>query len=149
MKKLLSICGLLIMLSVLLVSCKKKDDVKVAKRDILTGSWSETSQKPYNRILHFETDGKFSMEVLDNTGYANLTLKGKYVIEGDSLTVTLLESVEQQGGGKEIKTLINNKIFEKGTFNVKDFVLTLNYITYPADAPVLTQAKYNKILKID
>ena len=146
MKKLLPLCGLLLMLSVLFVSCKKKNDVKT---DALTGAWSETPQQSYDRRIIFNTDGKFSLQVLGPDGYPQLTLNGKYIIKGDSLTVTIMENLEKQGAGKVVKTVTNYNIFEKGTFSVKDNVLTLNYLTYPADAPVLTQSKFNQILSID
>jgi len=147
MKKTLNVCGLLFLLSFLFVSCKKKVDF--VDHDVLTGGWAEMPQQTYNRTMSFETDGKFSYKVLGVDGYAQTTLNGKYAIKGDSLIVNILERLSKDDSGKIVRVKTNDYLFEKATFSITGFELTINHITYPADAPVFTQSKFVRILAID
>ena len=141
--KMLNACKLLLVLSVVMVSCKKDDKVE---KDVLNGAWVETPLQTYNHPLRFESDGRFAMEYLHPDGSAKTTFNGKYLIKGDSLKVNIQEMLEQQGSGTVVRTPANSVMFEKGTFSIRDNVLTINYITYPADAPVQTQSKFKAIL---
>jgi hypothetical protein len=148
MKKTLNVCVMLLMLSALLFSCKKKDN-EFKKSDELTGSWYETSRQTYIRRLNFQPGGKFAMDILGTDSKVQTTLNGRYVINGNTLSVTSFEIVETQPSGKVVTTKMEDKLFDKATFNIKNLVLTIDYVSYPADAPVPTQATFNKILAID
>ncbi|MCX2484654.1 hypothetical protein [Pedobacter sp. MR2016-24] len=141
--KILNACKLLLVLSVVTVACKK-DDKK--EKDVLTGTWTETPPQTYSQTLRFESDARFAMEYLHPDGAAKTTFRGKYVIKGDSLKINIQEMLELQSSGTVVRTPANSVMFEKGTFSVRDNVLTINYITYPADAPVQTQSKFKAIL---
>lgn len=141
--QILNACKLLLVLSVLIVSCKKDDN---DAKDVLNGEWLETPLQTYSRTIRFESDGRFAMEYLHPNSSAKSTFKGKYVIKGDSLKVNIQEMLEQQSSGTVVQTPANSIFFEKGTFSINDNVLTINYITYPADAPVPTVSKFNAIL---
>jgi len=143
--KTLNFFGLLLMLSVLFVSCKKT--VYIIKSDELAGDWIETPQASITRTLHFETDGKFSTKISSADGSVAVTLNGKYAIKGDSLKVNILERLSKDDSGQIVKTTGNSVYFEKGTFSVQNSQLTINHITYPADAPVATKSRYNRILE--
>jgi len=147
MKKTLNVCALLFMLTVLLVSCKKKDDVETT--DELIGSWDENPRQSINRRLNFLPGGKFSLEVLGTDGYAQLTVDGKYEIQAGNLNIDISSTLERQPSGKLVITKTNYRLFEKATYNVKNLVLTIDYTSYPADAPIPTQVKFNKIQDID
>lgn len=146
-KKTINVLGLLFLLSVVFISCKKK--VEYITTDELTGAWQESPIQVYTRRLRFETDGKFSAELLGQGGITQNMLNGTYKIKGDSLIVNIRERLDRNDSGQIVKVATNYILFEKGTFNVNDLQLTINYITYPADAPARTQAKYNRIVSID
>lgn len=145
--KSLLIYALLFILTFTATSCKKK--VVEKNNEPLEGSWEETPSQSYPRRIVFDRNGQFSMKFLGTDGYPQLTLNGIYTVKGDSLLVKIRESLEKQDSGNIIKTTSNIDLFDKGTFNIKDFVLTINYLSYPADGPVPTQIKFNKILPID
>jgi len=142
--KTLNFFGLLLVLSVVFVSCKKT--VYSIQSDVLAGDWMETPQASITRTLHFETDGKFSTDIRSVDGSVAVILNGKYSIKGDSLKVNILERISKDDSGQIVKTTGNSDYFEKATFSVQNSKLTINYISYPADAPVRTKSTYNRIL---
>ncbi|WP_316805409.1 hypothetical protein [Pedobacter nototheniae] len=146
MKKMLKLAALLLVSSVFFFACKKKNNE--APYEPLKGIWEETLTGNYQRKLVFKEGGKFTM-YLSNTNDANylLTLNGTYAINGENLTVNITEEVARQSNGTTVTTPLNQyNIFEKGTFSINNFLLTINYTTYPADAPVKTQAKFKRII---
>ncbi len=146
-KNTLTLLGLLFLLSAAFISCKKK--VESVTTNELTGAWQETPTQVYIRRIRFETDGKFSAVLLGQGGITQNTLNGSYAIKGDSLIVNIRERLDRDDSGKIVRVATNYIFFEKGTFSVRDLQLTINYITYPADAPARTQAKFNRIMSID
>jgi len=146
-KNTLTLLGLLFLLSTVFISCKKKVDSVTTNE--LTGAWQETPTQVYIRRIRFETNGKFSAVLLGQGGTMQNTLNGSYAIKGDSLIVNIRERLDRDDSGKIVRAATNYVFFEKGTFSVKDMQLTINHITYPADAPARTQAKFNRIMSID
>ncbi|GGI24929.1 hypothetical protein [Pedobacter mendelii] len=147
--KTLSTYGIVIFLSLFIFSCKKNKDVDLPK-DVLTGAWQEAPLYGTSRILIFEPGGKFTLKFINKaTGDWSLMLNGKYTITNDNLAVNVTEEVAKQVSGATVTTPINYSFFDKGKFDIKNFVLTINYKTYPADGPVDTEAKFNKIIPID
>jgi len=142
--KTLNFFGLLLTLSVVFLSCKKTIYIQ---SDGLTGAWIETPQGSITRTLHFEDDGKFSTDIRSIDGSVAVTLNGKYLIKGDSLKVNILERITKDDSGQIVKTTGNSDYFEKATFSVENSKLTINYISYPADAPVSTQSRYKRVLE--
>ncbi|WP_157274894.1 hypothetical protein [Pedobacter sp. Leaf194] len=147
MKRYLTTLMLLLSLSVTMISCKK-NGIENLSKDALTGTWQEVSTG-YNRVLIFEPGNKITI-LIKMSQFADWSLKltGKYVADGDNLTAKLTEQTEKQASGS-VTTPVNYTWFDKGKFNIKNFVLTVNYKTYPADAPVDTETKFNKIVAID
>ncbi|MCZ4222149.1 hypothetical protein [Pedobacter rhodius] len=147
--KIFSTCALLVLLSLTLVSCKKKNKEMNLPVDALTGTWQEITTG-YNRVLIFEPGGKITI-LIKNSQYADwhIKLTGKYIINEDNLSATITEQSEKQSSGSVITNPVNIRWFDQGKFNIKNFVLTVNYKTYPADAPVDTESKFNKIVPID
>ncbi|MCZ4243545.1 hypothetical protein [Pedobacter punctiformis] len=150
MKKTLKLVSLLFISSLFIFACKKKNNE--APYNPIKGAWVETPQQTYNRKIVFNDNGKFTM-YMTNTIDANylVTLNGTYTAQGENLTVNITEEWVKQSNGTVVKTQLPQQynLFEKGTFNISNTVLTINYLTYPADAPVKTLAKFNKILAID
>jgi len=91
------------------------------------------------------------MQIRDKSNqYWRSEVIGKYSISGDRLMVNISSSLEKSSTGKIItNTPINYVLFENGKFNIDNRVLTINYTTYPADAPVPTVAKFNQLIPID
>ncbi|WP_316830121.1 hypothetical protein [Pedobacter aquatilis] len=148
-KKTFNACGLLILLSMLMLSCKK-DGIGNLSKDALTNtSWQEMTTG-YNRVLIFEAGGKITI-LIKASQFAdwNIKLTGKYVINGNNLEATVTEQSERNGSGPVTTTAVNYKWFDQGKFTIKNSVLTVNYKTYPADAPVDTETKFSQIIPID
>jgi len=136
---------LMIILSVLFLSCKKDKDA-----DTLIGVWKLTQNQGYENRLEFGPGQTFSM-ILTYADSPNdsVTQNGKFSIKDDSLFVNISEILEKSNTQKVVKTAVNYTLFEKATFNVRGSKLTLNYISYPTDAPVFTQMIYSQVDMID
>ncbi|MGA9651793.1 MULTISPECIES: hypothetical protein [Pedobacter] len=147
--KLLKTYGLLFLLSVVMISCKKDRTEPDGKNDVLTGAWQESGLTGgFARLVVFEPGGGFSLKASDKEGVLT-TLSGKYTIEGDNLKVSITEQTERQANGSMLKTTVNTKLYENGKFLITYLsILTINHITYPADGPVSTISKFNKILPL-
>ena len=131
--------GLLALLF-LIVSCTEDDGQREGFASDLLGSWSKTYEQEQGIIINNYTfndnstfkrriewlgfNGAPKTELTDSSEYT-----GTFKVEGDSLFFRNLESE----GGFDSKFWIENN------------VLYLVYITYPADAPVLTQMEYKRI----
>ncbi|MBA4744624.1 MAG: hypothetical protein H2058_05155 [Muricauda sp.] len=124
----------------LIVSCNKADEPTQGFEPNLLGSWSKTYEQEQGIIINnytFNVNSTFKRRIewfgFNGAPKTELTESSEYTgtfeVEGDSL---FFRNLEGQGG-------FNSK------FWIKNNVLHLEYITYPADAPVLTQIKYEKI----
>jgi hypothetical protein len=131
----------LIVLFFVITSCT--DNNKVAEENFepdLTGSWNRTDDQAEGNIVStytFKSNSSYIYRI-DWFGFngepkTELTSSsestGVFKVEGDSLFFQNLN----YGSG------LNSKFWIEGN------VLHLEYISYPADAPVLTQMKYNRI----
>ncbi|MEJ5964154.1 hypothetical protein [Pedobacter immunditicola] len=143
--KIFSFGKVLMLLSVILLSCKKDKNV-----DPLNGIWELTQNQGYGSRLKFGPGQKFSMILTyaDSSNHS-MTQNGEFSIKGDSLFVNISEVVEKLNAQTEGKTSVNYTLFDKATFDVRGSKLSLNYITYPADAPVATQMIYTQVDMID
>lgn len=147
LKNQLKITGLFLLLSVLLFSCKKDKPEK--EKDVLTGAWQESGMSGgMGRRLVFKPGGEFTMEIWAST-YKSGEVNGIYKIDGDNLTVNISEDVEINSAGIATKRKVNRQLFEKGKFSISNGILSIKFISYPADAPVETEIKYGKIVAID
>jgi len=125
----------------LFISCADEDRVNEDNFEAdLTGRWNRSdyqvegeivstytfrSNSTYTyRIDWFGFNGKSKTELTDSSEST-----GVFGVEGDSIFFQNFE--------------FNSEFSSK--FWIKDDVLKLEYITYPADAPVLTQMEYNRV----
>ncbi|WP_108425469.1 hypothetical protein [Flagellimonas amoyensis] len=128
-------------LFVLMVSCNDKDDDhgESSVADLL-GQWSDTFDQGDGKIITsytFMADSTYGFSsdffgfngkpLTELTGFSEVS--GVFEVEGDSL---ILRAAQSEG-------------FFKSKFWIKDDVLHLEYISYPADAPVLTQMEYDRV----
>lgn len=142
--------GLLLLITISIFACKK-DEVSSKAKDVLSGAWAETPENTYCSQLFFGNDGYFALRLKDSTRtYWGRSLVGKYSISEDRLKVNITNEVETDLNGKMTSNAsVNRTLFDDGKFTVNHTVLTIDYTTYPADAPMPTTKKYNKILAID
>lgn len=143
--KIFSFGKVLMMLSIVFLSCKKDKDV-----DLLNGVWELKQNEGYESRLKFGPGHNFS-RILTNSNTPNQwwTQYGKFSIKGDSLFVTISQELEKLNTEKVVMTPVNKTLFDKATFDVRGSRLTLSYTTYPADAPVPTQMIYTQVDMID
>ena len=148
--KQLRTSGLLLLLTISIFACKK-DKVTPEPKDALTGPWHETAGFNNNRTLFFRTGGNFRMEMMDSIGTKTFTaFIGKYSILDDKLKVNITSEVETSAYGEIITTTpVNYTLFENGKFSVDDFVLTINYTTYPAGVPTAATTRYDFLFPYD
>jgi hypothetical protein len=131
---------ILIVLLFFISSCADNDDANDENSTTdLIGSWSKTrNQGDGLTISTYTFEGDFTYEFeSESFGY-----NGKPITE-------LTGSSEIHGTFKvEVDSLIfrtSSSGFLKSKFWIENNVLHLEYISYPADAPVLTKMEYNKV----
>ncbi|WPU91997.1 hypothetical protein SNE25_22010 [Mucilaginibacter sabulilitoris] len=130
-------------------ACKKEKRQVTDPVKTLLGGWNAVPvEANYERRLYFGSDGSFMTAfTYHNNGDVSITsFSGTYFIKGDSLKVTIKETSEQHGNSPAVKTQSNIQLYEKATYSINGSFLMLNYITYPADGPVLTQIKFTREL---
>ena len=145
-KTLLYFCVLLSCIA-LITSCKRQtaDQKKSNYIDKLSGEWLEVSPAHQRRLI-FMDDGKFAMFIGEGNNYT-IKISGNYTVKGDSLKAKAIEQLEKQEDKSTIKTELNNIVFERATYKFKDGQLIINYITYPADAPIETILTLKRVLR--
>jgi len=128
-------------------SCKKEKSSKNSVDDVF-GGWTEIqAMEGTARELHFSQNGTFFMRLT----YFKIPISfsqfsGTFKIKGDSLSVTVKEQLTQEGNQPSVIMPMNTKLYDDATFTITNAILTLKYTTYPADAPVATQVKFQKQL---
>src|SRR5438105_13293246 len=118
----------------------------MAPRETLRPSGSMT------RYLGFSEDGTFVYTVNSYGIYGGSTpgqlsaytiTTGSYQVDGDRIAltakrVTTWDSFYGAGSPERVE-LVSTSIFDQARFSIVVGLLTLDYITYPADAPVPTR----------
>jgi hypothetical protein len=140
--------GMLICTVLITGACKKEKKPVTEPVKNLVGGWVDISQTAnFETHLNFGGLGEFTYTLVH---YGNPTTQtsytGTYITKGDSLKVTIKEMAEQNGQNPVVKTPSNVKLYDNATFTLDANLLTLKYITYPADAPVLTEFKFHRQL---
>jgi hypothetical protein len=148
-----------VIITLLLSSCAKKDDVKLIDNNSLIGTWADT--------ITVSTNGYYVDELIFNNnssftdksnaygvyeGQNDKELSGWYVRTGNyelneskvSFNAKKTVSWDSFFGGDPVTTIKTQVIFEGCTFSINNDTLKLEYITYPADAPEITIKKYTK-----
>jgi hypothetical protein len=104
------------------------------------------------RLLVFRNDGTFSLAtdmygIYGGTGLAAYThTSGTYEIDGDRVICTATKEVTWDSfyGRTSPETVrqINSVVFPEARFKVAALTLTLDYLSYPADAPEPTTLSF-------
>ncbi|ETZ22797.1 hypothetical protein [Pedobacter sp. V48] len=146
MKALTAVFSFLILFSICFTSCEK--DREAPSESALVGDWQELDLTGFVRSVKFTNKNEFQFSTGNNEGYAT-KYTGTYQILSDSLKIETKEMLSQDPGKPAVKTATTFELYEKATFSISGDILTLKYITYPADAPVTTTAKFRKAITID
>jgi hypothetical protein len=146
--KLINVGLLSVMLTAVLMlasACKKDKEQKVS--NYLMGGWNEKGL-PTNvsRSLHFFGDSVVVNIAASGVVYSATRISGTYKAEGNNLILNLNKQLVTESGKQAIITTYTGKLYENATFKVDGNTLTLNYTTYPADAPVATTAAFSRTL---
>ena len=121
----------------------------------LNGSWiNRENMSPagyFTTQLTFAADGTFTDAVRSFGCYAGQSrddlcaytiMSGTYSIEGDQLKIGVnrIASWDRFYGADSPETvqIVNTTLFDQSHFRITALTLTLDYVTYPADAPVPT-----------
>lgn len=162
MKKIDSCFKLMLFFTILVISaaCKKDEVVEPPEINIdLLGDWvyviNLASGGHYLYELSFKNDGTFTekssaygtYEEQDENELSGWFIRtGNFETHKNNLycTFTKVVSWDSFYGGEPETSDITGMIFENCTFTIQNNILELNYITYPADAPVLTVRQYHR-----
>jgi hypothetical protein len=157
---------LIITISFTFWSCKNYDDDISSLNNFtpndLFGVWTDTLKsgttgKTVN-MLTFNPNGSFvagtntygiygGQKSNDLSGY--FEYYGNYVLSIKNIYFKSQQSIswDSFAGGNPVKTQKDQVIFESCTYKISSDTLNISYITYPADAPVVTKRQYKRIEK--
>lgn len=156
-----------ISLSILFVSCEKNEDTFNDEKGIeepeLIGSWvrvdtisvHQRSYKYFNtREITYFASNKFFDKIEYIKVDSNLlnpekkgfqSLSGTYSIQGNKIRYTLLEASFFE---EDFPTMTRTEKYANAkdsvSYTINGTVLTLNYLSYPADAPVETNMVFKR-----
>ncbi len=148
-----------------ILSCNSDNDgtIDLIK---LSGTWNRVDEIPSGRtaedfryfdmetIYDFSPDQTFSFKVNfygfkdtnPNEIVGQSINRGTFEVEGDSLFVKALTNLSWNSEySPEPKTTLLDGRFDGFRYEIKDNILTLYYVSYPADAPVATQIRYHRV----
>jgi hypothetical protein len=151
MKLAYSFC--LFFFTLIFISCGKEDI-----KESLLGKWQRSEALQPNGLMRkayiFETDGTYidKIDFFDFNGNSvdELTswilTTGKFKIKGDSLFLFAEErtSWDKDFNPVQQKERLNNNLFQS-KIKVTKSTMVLDYLSYPADAPVRTRMSYKKV----
>lgn len=139
MKILVTACSFLLLILSTLSSCKKDE----ASSPALIGEWKEMELGDVTRTLTFKKDQSFEFSVKYKDDI-HTVVTGTYETKGNTLEVLALQIQTYQSDQTLVKESTSLQLYEDATFSISKDVLTLQYTTYPADAPMPTTAKFQR-----
>lgn len=139
-----------IFLLTLITSCKKDRSKTPEDSTGIIGTWLPSAEMNSFQRLEFAPGGKVTVYIQNQNAQTLTVLYGTYDIKADQLKVKITHHWEMTGGKPGVKTAIGPyELYENGTFSIKDNILTLKYTIAPADAPIQTEAKFTRAIRID
>jgi len=147
--KFLKLNLVLVLMAAILLSASacKKDKAQPELKPALQGDWQELSLSAgMERLISFRSDKSFRMVLVSKIAPSIFisTYTGTYTLNNDHVQVKLTDERVTKDNVLVSTAAVNMNLYDKGTYKVEDNVLTLKYITYPADAPVNTEAKFKR-----
>lgn len=144
MKICLRAFSLFLICTITFTACKKEKNAP-AELLPLVGSWTETPISPdFQRKLFFSADGTFTMHFTYYGLQGGVTSTGTYSVSGNKLTAIIKSQVLIEPKKQPEIRAVDQSIFDSGTFSITGNVLTVNFLSYPADGPVPTTIKFLK-----
>ena len=133
----------------LAAGCKKSQN-QPSVDNSLYGGWAEINTGANSqRSIYLEPNAnKFIMNIPEfgvNTTTVS-TYTGTFTVKNDSLKAYITEEKVTQNNVPISSRALNFNVFEKGTYSISNNRLTVKYISYPADAPVLSEATFQRQL---
>jgi len=148
--KLLRASAGFVLMAVILISAAgcKKSKTQPDSSNLLYGSWYETNlAAPIGRSIYFDSNNKFTTTIAQNGVNPSVSIyTGTYMVKNDSLRANITEEKVMQNNVLISTKAININLYDKGTYSISNNKLTIKYITYPADAPVSTEATFQRQL---
>jgi len=141
--------GLLICSILTTGACKKEKKPVPWFAKTLVGHWGLTDKGPNTEThLYFGGLGEFTYTFVHyDNGLADQTsYNGTYTTQSGNLTAIVKEKVEQKGNNPAVKTVSSITFYDNVPFKLDGDILTLKLVTYPADAPILTEFKFYRQL---
>jgi hypothetical protein len=156
---------LIILAMGLVLSCNSDNDETIDLATI-SGTWSRVDVIPSGRsaedfryfdmetIYDFSQDETFSFKVNfygfkdanPNEIVGQSINRGTFKVDGDSLFVKALTNISWDSEySPEPETILLDGRSDGFRYEIKDNILTLYYVSYPADAPVDTQISYSRV----
>ncbi|MCD0488557.1 hypothetical protein LPB86_09965 [Pedobacter sp. MC2016-14] len=129
-----------------LLSCKK-DKVEKPSHP-LSGEWQLTDTEGYFTRVIFGEGNNFSYVISSKDWSMTTAVLGSFTTDENKLTITVNKRLVQEKGKETILVTSDTPFFDQATFSIEDKTLTLNYTTYPADAPVPTTLKLTRALSL-
>src|SRR6478672_10272534 len=110
--------------------------------------FTESGMFIYSRVSYGIYPGQSA-----GTASAYTQISGTYQIDGDRLTITGNRTATWDSfygaNSPERVTNVNTEVFKDARFRIVTGNLILDYITYPADAPVPTTESFSRLIPID
>jgi hypothetical protein len=98
-----------------------------------------------DNLIGFSPDSTFMISIASynpGSAYTNW-VTGKFRVKGDSLSLTISQRKTSVNNGAVTVTDVNEKIYDKATYVVKNDQLIISYITIKNGTPVATTAVFN------
>lgn len=146
MKSIKNILLLAVILVTSLLSCKKDKAEKPSHP--LSGEWHLTDTEGYFTRIIFGEGNNFSYVVSSKDWSMTTAVLGSFSTDRNGLKVTVLKRLVQEKDKETILVTSDTPFFDQATFSIENNILTLNYTTYPADAPVPITLKFTKALSL-
>ena len=144
-------------------ACSTSTEPKRTTNDLVGGWFAPTEDLhptgTLNRTLSFAGDGTFQYTVNMYGIYggtppgqlaAFTIMKGTYTVDGDRVIMTATRQITWDSfygpASQPIEHTVNQPLFDQAHFTVLSNALVLNYLSYPADAPVATTMAFIRVL---
>nr|WP_121269507.1 hypothetical protein [Pedobacter schmidteae] len=138
------------LLFTVVTACKKDKSKTPEDASGIVGTWLPSTEMNSFQRLEFASGGKVTVYIQNQDGQTLTVLYGTYGIKADQLKVKITHHWEMTDGKPGVKKAIGPyELYENGTFSIKDNILTLKYTIAPADAPIQTEAKFTRAIRID
>ena len=111
----------------------------------LIGSWAEDGNTIAPRYLTFG-QGKLFAFIITHADGSWTSIGGSYATDGNRIELTPTLRYDFPVGGPMVTTnpYADARFFDEATFAVTPAALSLNYLSYPADAPVPTVMTFHR-----